>query len=71
MNIIIALYSALLFFLLTPAILVRIPKNGSKRTVAMVHALVFAVLLWGSCKIFRRLGIRTEGMTTMPKVAKK
>lgn len=44
MNIIVSLYAALLFFLLTPSILLRLPPNGSKWTVAAVHGLVFAVV---------------------------
>ncbi len=46
MNLIVALFSAVLFFILTPGILVRLPKNGSKYTVAMVHSLVFMVVFW-------------------------
>jgi len=38
-------YATLLFFVLTPGILLRIPPNGSKRVVAAVHAVVFG-LVW-------------------------
>jgi hypothetical protein len=38
-------YIAVLFFLLTPNILLRLPPNGSKTMVAIVHALVFAAVL--------------------------
>jgi hypothetical protein len=38
-------YVALLFFLLTPSILLKLPPNGSKYVVAFVHALVFAAIL--------------------------
>jgi len=38
--------SAALFFLLTPGILLSLPKGGSKKVVAATHAIVF-VLLWG------------------------
>jgi len=38
------LFVALLFVLLTPGILVRLPPNGSKLTVALVHGLVFAII---------------------------
>ena len=40
------LYSALLFFLLTPGILLTLPPKGKKMTVAAVHAVVFG-LVWG------------------------
>jgi len=45
MNWVVTIYTALLFFVLTPAILLRLPSNGSKYTVAAVHAIVFA-LVW-------------------------
>lgn len=44
MNYVVSLYTAFLFFLLTPAILLRLPPNGSKYVVALVHAIVFAVI---------------------------
>jgi len=46
MNIIVALYSAILFFILTPSILLRLPPNGNKFIVAAVHALVFGIILY-------------------------
>ena len=36
----------ILFFLLTPGILVSLPPGGSKYLVALVHALVFGLILW-------------------------
>jgi hypothetical protein len=38
------LTTALLFFVLTPGILLSLPPGGSKMTVAAVHAIVFAVV---------------------------
>lgn len=38
-------YVAVLFFLLTPSILLRLPPKGGKYVVAFVHALVFAAVL--------------------------
>jgi hypothetical protein len=38
------LYIALLFFVLTPGILVSLPQGGTKTVVAGVHALVFALV---------------------------
>lgn len=46
MNSVVAFYSAILFFLLSPGILLRLPSNGGKMTVAAVHAVVFALLLY-------------------------
>uniref|UniRef100_A0A6C0B730 Uncharacterized protein n=1 Tax=viral metagenome TaxID=1070528 RepID=A0A6C0B730_9ZZZZ len=46
MSLIIALYASFLFFVLTPSVLVRLPKNGNKFTVAGIHALVFGVVFY-------------------------
>jgi len=37
-------YVAVLFFLLTPSVLLRLPPKGGKYVVAFVHALVFAAV---------------------------
>jgi hypothetical protein len=37
-------YVAVLFFLLTPNILLRLPPKGSKYTVAFIHAIVFSLI---------------------------
>ena len=50
MNIFMAIYCAILFFVLSPGILVRIPKNGSKYVVAGVHAVIFGVVTFFTCK---------------------
>ena len=55
MNIIVALYSAILFFILSPNIVVRFPSNGSKRTVAMVHAALFGIVLFFTQNIVHNL----------------
>jgi hypothetical protein len=51
MDVVIFLYSALLFFVLTPGIVISIPPNGNKRVVAAVHAVVFSVI-WGISQPF-------------------
>lgn len=38
------LFNAALFFVLVPGILLRIPSAGDKFTVALVHAVAFALL---------------------------
>ena len=62
MSLLVSLYAAVLFFLLTPAILLRLPNNGNKFTVAGVHALVFALIFHFTHKLVWRLGARLEGM---------
>ena len=39
------LYLVVLFFVLTPGVLLRLPPGGSAMTVALTHAVVFA-LVW-------------------------
>jgi hypothetical protein len=65
MSLIVSIYAAVLFFLLTPAILVRLPPGGSKWTVAAVHAIVFAILFHFTHKLVWRIGARFEGLDTM------
>jgi hypothetical protein len=63
MNWLFSLYVAILFFILTPAVLLRIPKNGSKYTVAAVHAIIFALLLHFTGKWVWNFSMRMEGFS--------
>lgn len=45
MNVVMFVYAFLLFFILTPGILLSLPPKGSKIIVALTHAFVFA-LVW-------------------------
>jgi len=38
-------YAAVLFYLLTPGVLVSLPPGGSRTTVTLTHAVVFS-LVW-------------------------
>ena len=38
--------TVILFFLLTPGILVSLPPGGDKYTVAFVHAVVLGLIMW-------------------------
>lgn len=38
------LYIVVLFFLLTPGVLLRLPPNANKITVAATHAIVFGIV---------------------------
>ena len=60
------LYVAVLFFVLTPGVLLSLPNKGSKYMVAATHALVFAViyhftheLIWKN--LYEGFGIRVVG----------
>jgi hypothetical protein len=71
MNWFMAVYWAILFFVLSPGVLLRLPKNGSKFAVAGVHALVFGVIALFTGKfvwnLSRRFGV--EGMEGKKAVA--
>ena len=45
MSLLVTAYIVALFVALTPGVLLRIPSGGSKLTVAVVHGLVFALVL--------------------------
>jgi hypothetical protein len=45
------IYSGILFFLLTPGVLVTLPSSKSSvYVIAAVHALIFSIILYISCK---------------------
>jgi hypothetical protein len=46
MNFVVALYAAILFFVLSPNVLLRLPPKGSIKVVAAVHAVVFGLVLF-------------------------
>jgi hypothetical protein len=66
MNYVVSLYTAFLFFLLTPAILLRLPPNGSKYVVALVHAVVFAVIFHFTKGLVWELSATFEAETEYP-----
>ena len=59
------LFSAVLFFALTPGILVSLPPKGKKYTVAAVHAVVFAIVWHLTYKAGWYL---TEGFANKPTI---
>ena len=44
MNVLMSVFLAILFFVLTPGVLLRLPTGGSKLMVAATHAVVFALI---------------------------
>jgi hypothetical protein len=63
MNWIITIYSALLFFVLTPGVLLRLPPKSGKFVVAATHAIVFALVWHFTSKIVWRMSSGHEGFT--------
>jgi hypothetical protein len=58
MSVIVALYVALLFVLLTPGLLLRLPPNGGKWTVTLVHAAIFGLVYFLTGKSVWALSMR-------------
>jgi hypothetical protein len=56
-----SLYVAVLFFILTPAILVRLPPKAGKFTVAGFHAVVFGLILHFTGKTVWNFARNLEG----------
>lgn len=52
-HLIMSLYVALLFILLTPGVLLRLPPRSSLLTVAVVHSIVFAIVFHLTHKMVR------------------
>ena len=59
-----SLFVAVLFFVLTPGVLLRLPPGGSKLTVAAFHAVVFAVVYGLVSKTVMTM-LYPEGFTSM------
>ena len=71
MSIAILIYAFILFFVLTPGVLVTLPRKGSKMMVALVHALIFAVVWTLTHKIVWRTSSNLfEGLDTIKKMNK-
>jgi len=57
-------YAFVLFFILTPGILLSLPPRGSKMMVAATHALVFALVFVLTHKMLMKFSSKMEGMMT-------
>ena len=64
----VALYSAILFFILTPNVLLRLPPKGSTMMVAFVHAVVFGIIFYFAHSLIMNLaGGGKEGYKFLPR----
>jgi hypothetical protein len=61
-DLVMALLGAVLAFVLSPGLLVRLPKNGSKVTVAACHAAVFGLLFFVLCHGMNTVAVQ-EGIS--------
>ncbi len=55
MNVFMFLYLAVLAFILTPGVLLRLPPGGSPMVVAATHALVLSLVFCLSSKMLYKL----------------
>jgi hypothetical protein len=67
MNWIVSIYIALLFFVLSPGILLSLPPKGSKMMVAATHAIVFALIFHFTGKMVWKMSM---SMSAPPALAK-
>ena len=64
MNFFMAIYMALLFYVLTPGILVTLPPRGGKMIVAATHAIVFSIVYYFTHRfVWMSTSYRKESMT--------
>ena len=73
MNWLVAVYLALLFYVLSPNVLVRLPPNGNKMTVTATHAVIFGLIVYLTTKMVWKLSMSLgiyEGMA-VPKAPPK
>jgi len=61
MKILYSVYIILLFILLTPGVLISIPKGGSRLTVAATHGVLFAIAYYFTRKIVWKAILSIEG----------
>ena len=66
MDLVMFLFTAVLFFLLTPGILLSLPPGGSKMVVAATHAVVFGLVFSLSHKMLMSFGMK-EGVMNFRK----
>ena len=57
MNWVVTIYTAILFFVLTPNVVLRLPPKGSTLMVAAVHAVVFAIVYHFTHKVVWRMSM--------------
>jgi hypothetical protein len=70
-SIVTSIFGAILVFVLSPGLFVRLPKNGSKFMVAMVHALIFGVVFYLFHRQVWALFHNLEGAANPPVVKAK
>ena len=65
MSLVMMLYVAVLFVALTPGVLLRLPPKGSLLTVAVVHAVVFSLVVYLTSSYVRGVTASLAGFEDM------
>jgi hypothetical protein len=66
-NLFMVIYTAVLFYVLTPGILLSLPPKGSKMVVAATHALVFALVYKLTHRAAWKMSMNFDGFQDKPK----
>ena len=66
-NLFMFFYTAVLFYVLTPGILLSLPPRSSKMLVAATHALVFALVYKFTYRMAYKLSMSLDGFQDKPK----
>ena len=66
-NLFMVVYTAVLFYVLTPGILLSLPPRGSKMLVAATHAVVFALVYKFTHRMAWKFSMSLEGFQQKPK----
>jgi len=67
MNWAVTIYSAILFFVLTPGILVRLPPKASNMVVTATHAVIFALVFYFTHRFVWRATMNIGAPVTVKK----
>jgi hypothetical protein len=66
MSVWVTLYAAVLFFVLSPNVLLRLPPKGGKFLVAGVHAIIFALIFYLTHNLVWQMTSNLEGVMNPP-----
>lgn len=78
MNILTSLFVTILFFILTPGLIVCLPSKGNKYVAAATHAILFSVILFFTINMVEKISLPKirnpfvkEGLAGAPAPKKK
>jgi len=66
LNLTMLIYVVALFYVLVPGMFLSIPSSGSKKVVALTHAIIFAVIFKLTHKMVWKLSMQMSGFQNAP-----